>query len=330
MGTHRHPSPPPRNARSGEAAQRRTGQGRNLRNETLRTLLYYDLWHYPLTARELFSYLPANSITFTTFADRLKDLVGKDICEHDGYYYVAGNDPSIVAERRRKERRARSMWRMARIAGGVIRQFPFVRAVFVSGELAMNAASRGSDVDFFIVTAPRRLWIARSLLILFKKVVLLDRKKFFCVNSFVSADHLGLKERNLYVASEVAHLKPLVNRALYHEYMLTNGWIRRYFPNFYLPAATQAPPADRQSILQMILELPFGLIPADRLDSYLLTKMESIWSKRYPQFDDATRQRICRCTKSESRAYLGNFEDRVLRLYKGRLRQFGVPHGAAE
>jgi hypothetical protein len=206
----------------------------------------------------------------------------------------------------------------------IIRRFPFVRAVFVSGDLSKNVATRKSDIDFFILTEPDRLWIARTLLILFKKTFLLNRKKYFCLNSFATTDHLTLDERNIFLATEIATLTPLSNSALFTRYRRANAWIREYFPNF-ADENTGAPPVcNRGSLIQKLLEYPFRFIPAGRLDSYLLAMMERTWARRYPEFDEETRNRIFRCTKNESRAYAGNFQDKILAVYAQRLREFGV------
>ena len=216
---------------------------------------------------------------------------------------------------------------MARFAVHIIKRCPFVRGVFISGELSIGSTGPGSDVDFLIVTAPGRLWIARALLIMFKKVFLLNRKKFFCVNSFVSTDHLAIAERNIYQATEVAHVKAAHNDALLRAFHAANQWVRDYFPNFEPSELSRPPiPPSRPSRLQSLLELPFRLIPADLLDAWLMRMMERTWARRYPRFDAATRSCIFRCTRTESRAYAGNFQDRILARYGERIRSLGVQH----
>jgi hypothetical protein len=296
-----------------------------LQDAIVRTLLYYDIWHHPLTAPEVFQFLPVNSISFPDVQRELES--GREegrFLEHDGYFFIQGKSPAIVSQRLAKEHHARFLWRMARLSMQVIRRFPFVRAVWVSGDLSKNVATRKSDVDFFVVTEPGRLWIARTLLILFKKTFLLNRKKFFCLNYFASTDHLTLDEQNIFLATEIATLKPLANSRLFARYQEANSWITKYFPNWRFDGSGVHPVCDRPSILQKVLEFPFRFIPADRLDAYLLEMMQKTWARRYPEFDEQTRKRIFRCTKSESRAYVGNFQDRILAVYAQRLREFGV------
>ena len=296
-----------------------------LKNDILRTLLYYEIWSHPLTSRELFAFLPVNSMTFEEFHARLNEYVaGEHICEHGGYYFIKGEEARIVVEREQRARRARRMWGMARLITHVIKRCPFVRGVFVSGELSKNVAQRNSDIDFSIITELNRLWIARMLLTLFKKTILFNNKKFFCLNFFATTDHLRVDEENIYTAMEVATTKPLFNSGLFLRYLEANTWIRSYFPNFNLRLLDVPAHNDRPSRVQRLLELPFRFFNATALDEYCMRTMEAVWAKRYPMFDEVTRKRIFRCTRTESRAYAGNFQDAVLLLYQRRLKECGL------
>ncbi len=209
-----------------------------LNADILKTLLYYDIWHHPLTAEEIFSFLPSNSITPEDFKQLLRTVEPQGpVLHHEGYYFVRGKTKAVIEFRRDKERHARSMWRMAAFSAWIIKQFPFVRGVFVSGDLSKNVTNAESDVDFFILTEPGRLWITRTLLIAFKKLFLLNRKKYFCINYLSSTRNLRFDEQNLFTATEVATLKPLYNSSLFHKYIEANKWINNYFPNFEIRTA---------------------------------------------------------------------------------------------
>ncbi len=41
----------------------------------------------------------------------------------------------------------------------VIANFPFIQAVFISGSLSKHVMKPNSDIDFFIITKPDRLWL---------------------------------------------------------------------------------------------------------------------------------------------------------------------------
>jgi hypothetical protein len=292
----------------------------------LRTLLYYDIWHFPLTLEELYAFLPLEVNTLGNFRCFLEEHgPGPMVGEQNGYYFIRASGEMVVALRKRRENHARFMWRMARVSTHILKRCPFVRAVFVSGELSKNATQRNSDVDFVIITVPGRLWIARTLMILFKKTVLLNRKKFFCVNYHVSQQHFTLDERNVYVATEVAHMKPLYNSSVFSEYLRANDWIGSFFPNFDVRFLPRIPFNDRPSSLQRLMERTLSLLPLDRIDSRLQEWMKNVWARRYPDIDPHLRDEIFRSTRNESRAYVGNFQKNILDLYEQKLSRFGFP-----
>ncbi len=249
---------------------------------------------------------------------------GEDVGVEHGYYFIRSRGSEIVERRQQKGKHAGSLWRMARGSMHLIKRFPFVRAIFVSGDLSKNATDTGSDIDFFIITSPGKLWVTRTLLILFKKIFLLNRKKYFCLNYFATEDHLNLDEHNVFLATEIAHLKPLFNTEMFYRYLEHNAWIKMYFPNYDIGRLEFPETNNRPSFLQRVVEACFTILPTDTIDAYLMKKMQGIWKKRYPQFDESTRGRIFRSTRYESRAYVGNFQDKILHHYQGKLQQFDI------
>lgn len=296
-----------------------------LPGDVLGTLLYFDLWAHPLTVVELYLFLPSDSLSFGDFERRLRALAAQGrVGEECGFYFPPGGGAPQVRRRLARQRHAEILWPRARKAAALIRRFPFVRGVFVSGDLSKNATDDGSDVDFFIITEPGRVWIARTLLILFKKVFLLNSRKYFCLNSFIAADHLRLDEQNIFCAIEIATLVPLVNPPLLEAYREANAWLYGYLPNmrgrFFPPRSAPGP----RSRIQRALEGLLALLPCNRLDCFLQGRTKRHWKHRYPGYDTATHERVFRSTRGESRAHVGNFQERILRLYNARLRDHGL------
>ena len=231
-------------------------QQENFSEEVLRTLLYYDLFHYPLTSQQLFTFFPTNSLTFNEFYKKMQEeFLQESVAEKGGFVFL--QEQEDIERRKRNEANAIPMMRIARFVTHIIKRFPFVRAVFLSGELSKNISSDNGDIDYMIVTEKNRLWICRTLLILFKKIFLLDNKKYFCVNYFIDEDHLELNEKNIFTATEIAHLKPLHNFELFSRYIQANKWIKNFFPNFSLARMNIKKFVSRKSFLQKLFELLF-------------------------------------------------------------------------
>ncbi len=248
----------------------------------------------------------------------------KVLHEHLQFYYVPSKDLNKAELRIEREQLAKKRLNIAFSMASVIRRFPFVRGIFLSGDLSKGVAHPDSDIDYVIVTEPNRLWVCRSLLILFKKIFLLNSKKYFCLNYFITAQHLTLSDQNYYTATEIAHLKPLYNFDLFQNYLDANQWITQYFPNYRMFAENSDEVIQRQSIVQQIIESIFPNQLTSSLDTYLLNKMKSIWKKRYAQYDEKLREQIFLSTPGESRAYGGNFEEKILSLYRQKLAQHNL------
>jgi hypothetical protein len=214
------------------------------------------------------------------------------------------------------------LMKIARVMATIIRMFPFVRGVFLSGELSKGIASRKSDLDFVIITKEHRLWIARTLLILFKKVFLFNRKRFFCVNQFITEDHLRVEIRNIYTATEVATLLPLENDAMFSRYILANLWIAQFFPNWKIDERLLRTDREATSTVQSFLErmIPDGI--ANHLDRWLMFKWQRIWKTRYAHLDDEERDRKFQCSESLSTAYGKDYQETVLSAFGVRLRKY--------
>lgn len=92
--------------------------------------------------------------------------------------------------------------------------------VAVSNSLAMYATHKNSDIDLFIVTAPERLWIVRTLVLIIATLLGVRTKPGneagkFCFPFFMTEKNLSLKniaiENDIYLAYWIETLKPIFN-----------------------------------------------------------------------------------------------------------------------
>ncbi len=204
-------------------------------SEILRTVRYFAFFEHPLTEEEVQRYLRIKA-DVTELRKALQEAVaeGRLFFSHD--YYAAA--PAHIDKRRRSPEVNRKLLRAARRMGRLMRFFPFVRGAYISGSLSKGDAKPGDDIDFFIITAPKRLWTAKLFLILFKKVFLLNSHRYFCINFLKSEDDLTIAKRNIYTATEAVSLIPVYNPALLTTFFRANSWVGGYFPNFRPPACS--------------------------------------------------------------------------------------------
>lgn len=295
----------------------------SLQKDILRTLLYFDIFHHPLTVKEIYSFLPSNSTTQAAVEQACSNGPLQGLVVRDGTYVrLRDAQENVFADRRSKESRAKRMLQIATLMSRLIRRFPFVRGVFLSGELSKGVASEHSDIDFVIVAAEGRLWICRTFLILFKKIFLFNKKRFFCLNHFVTAGHLEAEDRSVYTATEIATLRPLFNYELFKRYQHANEWIKEYLPNASAVAQDSFHKENDTSFLQRFLEALIPPFVADRLDPRLLSYWKTMWRRRYPELTDDQRSRLFRSSFYLSTAYGQDFLTQILKSYRNRLEQF--------
>ncbi|RPI99896.1 MAG: hypothetical protein EHM39_05740, partial [Chloroflexi bacterium] len=184
---------------------------KDVRDAVMRTAAYADVFDYPLSAAEIHRYLTGVRATIETVEQTLQ--AGLLIPSPQGYYTLP-NRAELVGVRRRREQIARRMWPQAIHYGRAIARLPFVRMIAVTGSLAMNNVEDYPDIDYFIITAPGRLWMARAMVLAVARVAAL-RGIRLCPNYLVTEDALVFPDRTLYAAHELTQMIPLFGLDMY-------------------------------------------------------------------------------------------------------------------
>src|SRR5262249_42383632 len=131
--------------------------------------------------------------------------------------------------------------------------------VALAGSQALGLQRRQSDIDLLVITDPRYMWLARTLLTAYAQIagvrrhgnLIADR---VCLNHYVAGPHLITHIRNLYTASEYAKLRPIYNPEAVWQFQHENiSWIAELFPNQKSILATK-PDRSKGSKLQHWLE----------------------------------------------------------------------------
>jgi hypothetical protein len=194
-------------------------------------------------------------------------------------YYSLNEDSSLVEYRLRGNELAAKYMKIAKWVVFFISQFPFVRSVLISGSLSKEFMNPESDIDFFIITAPNRLWIARLFFVLTQKIIFLNSHKYLCFNYMIDTDHLELKEKNLFIAIEATTTIPMYGVKYYEQFLKENEWTKAFFPNF--PRRETHNVSNRETWLKKGLEFLFNNRFGEWLDVWLMAKTEKRWQKRH-------------------------------------------------
>ena len=230
--------------------------------DALDGILYGDLFDCAPTLDEAtrFSRLPITQDQLKTWLEL--PAVKSIVRHHDGFYCLTGRD-EIVGLRMESLERARRLRKRASTIARCLQYVPFVRGVVLTGSVAVNDADKHADIDFLIIVAKRRLSSAFLLLGSFSRLTSLH---VFCPNYYLSETHLEIRQRNQYVARELAQAEAMAGAGVnLHE---ANRWVDEYLPNAR-SAPTMVGSLLGGAALQWICECPFRGWLGDRLDRML-------------------------------------------------------------
>ena len=299
-----------------------------LAKSIIRTLAYYDIFSYPLTKEEIYICSNTNGDTKHSVFEELEVLVSSGIVYNNNKFYSINHNSHLIPKRIEGNKRAIKKMKTAKLYSRFISHFPYVRGVFLSGSISKGYMDEKADIDYFIITAPNRLWITRILLVFFKKMFLLNSYKFFCINYFISTAELEIEEKNIYTAIELATLIPIYGADVYNEFYGANQWIKNYVPN-YPKRDVNNLPASKKKIFQKVVESLLNNRLGDYVDDKIMKIFIRFDEKRYGELDEDIFRLAFKTRKNISKHHPNFFQKRVLESLRKKLEQLELKHNIA-
>ena len=273
-----------------------------LRNSILATLVYYDIFDFPLTLFEVNKYLinpgrlsnnpVLGIITLGQIADELKNLVNSgSVGSKNGFYFLPGRE--VLYELRiEREKIAAQKWKKFLRIAKWFQAVPYLRAILASGSLAINNTDRESDFDVLSVARSGRLYTCRIFLSLVASLFGARRTRYeksapdkFCFNHYITDGDLNIKHESLYNAQTYANLKPLLaGGRIVSRFYAENIWLNKYIYNSSRSDLGTSLRSDLgiRSISPDSALLAVAKLGEFVLNSFLGDKIED-WAKMYQQ-----------------------------------------------
>ena len=207
----------------------------------LRTLVYADIFSYPLTLFQIHKFLISSKKIGVEEVERcLEKLVkNKKIEFRKGFYFLPQRD--LVRQRLKRKKISERKIRMAKKIAFLLKLVPFVKLVGITGRLAVKNAEEDDDLDFLLITAKNRLWLTRIFVVFLLEFFGLRRRykeekarDKVCLNLFLEEGFLSLprSKRNLYTAHEIVQINVLWEREeIYRKFLGANQWVKKYLAN---------------------------------------------------------------------------------------------------
>lgn len=276
--------------------------------ETLKTILYFSIFRYPLKIEEIHGY--TNYVNIAETEKELQHLVDEKILVKVDEFYVYGSDLDSVIKRLRGNLHAKKAIGKANQKAKLIAKFPYVEAVGISGSLSKEYYDNESDIDFFVITKPNKLWICRTLLMLYKKTFLLNSRKYFCVNYFISSNQMEIEEKNRFTATELKTLIPMHGKTVFEQFYKSNKWVNDYFskfePQIEAIQNTQKPGFSR--LIEFSFDTKFGTLTDAAFKVITLKK----WKSKFHYMNEEDFKIALKTTKTVSKHHPSNFQKKVI------------------
>lgn len=204
----------------------------------LKTLLYADIFDYPLKKQEIFNFLISNKkISKKGIFDSLK-IINIPIYSKEEFFYLKKRE-NLIQKRKQRERISVLKIKKAKKIIKIISFIPSVKFIGISGGLAMNNSDKNDDIDIFVITAKDLVWTTRFFLVIFLLLLGVYRRRKsknysdkICLNMLLDERKMLFKSQDLYTAHELVQLVPVFNRdGTYQKFIKTNQWVKNLIPN---------------------------------------------------------------------------------------------------
>ena len=211
-----------------------------LKEQIIKTLRYFDVQELCLTLLEIEKYLlqqdfgrpQATTYTTVQIMEEIEKMPER-VKEEQGFYCLPGRQ-ELVRRRLDNNLYATPRLKKARKFLKYMRFIPFVSAVALGGSEARSSSKKGSDIDLFILTKPKRMWLARLLATAFFHLTghrrhgqkISDR---FCLNHYIVEGKKLDSDQNVYTAIEYFSLMPFFGGSEIYAFQKSNlEWFKQY------------------------------------------------------------------------------------------------------
>jgi hypothetical protein len=201
-------------------------------------IAFFDMFDFPLTDFEIWKFVNIRC----DLADvklALENLSG--IENKNGFYFLRDRSEIVDVRLKRNIYTERKFKRARRIAK-IFRFIPWIEMIAVSNIIGERNLKDESDIDFFIITENKKIWLTRFFCAGIAKILGMRPEKGnerdkICLNFYASEEVMNLSElmmdNDIYFRYWVVNLVPIYDIGdAYKKFIQANGWLKNCFPNW--------------------------------------------------------------------------------------------------
>jgi hypothetical protein len=216
-----------------------------IREAIVKTIVFFDLFDFPLTNFEIWQSSGVKCSLVDIVSNLKHESLEKAITLKQGYFCLSGRE-QIINKRKQRYNQAQKKYKKAMFVLKIFRYIPWIRMIAVGNVIGASNWKKESDIDLFIITKAKRIWISRFFCILITLVLRLRPKENniqdkICLSFFISEEQMNIQSLKLrrqeqddkYFTFWLSQLMPIYDKDdCYKEFIKENQWIFEYLPNW--------------------------------------------------------------------------------------------------
>jgi hypothetical protein len=165
--------------------------------DILKPLVFLDLFDFPLTAYEIWHYLERRG-SIAALKSVLEKVNPEIIAQKNGFYFLGGRD-DIVETRKIRYNYSVAKIKIAKRFARAFALLPFVKTIAVANFIGDHNLRAEGDIDFFIITSARRIWLSRLFCaglakLLNSRPTVSNKRDKICLSFYISEEHLDIRD----------------------------------------------------------------------------------------------------------------------------------------
>jgi hypothetical protein len=159
----------------------------------------------------------------------------------------------------------------------MLTRIPWVKYIGLTGANAFESCQQHDDLDLFIVTQRKRLWIAYLTIVIISKLT--RKRDILCVNYLVDEDNLSIARKTYFTGVQLVQMIPMYSPEVKQKLLEHNPWVYRELPN-----AGRAVHKRVEYSLGERKESRFQIVSGfgDLINNYIFSKYAKRLQQKYP------------------------------------------------
>ncbi len=217
----------------------------NLEKDILSTIIYFDIFDFPLTSFEIWKNLYSKeSCSLKEIINTLetRELIKSKIEKKESFYFLK-NREEIINKRKSNYITSYNKYKKGIKFVKLISNFSCFKSIFISNNMSIDNSRNESDIDLFIISRKNKIWASRFISAFIAKILGLrptekTKKDKICLSIFVDQKDLNLQKvcskKDAHFLYWVSQAVPIFDPSnIYQKFINENNWIKEYLPNIF-------------------------------------------------------------------------------------------------